>query len=445
MIITVKATINSLSHDITAFQQQYNTVIRWAYNRSMEGLSRTEVFNLIRDGKPNNTTLLDTTWKREAAKVAQAMAESDIKQNTTSVFYRRAFYRRLNGKTTHEEFIQEKQQALYPIRCEGSKADNCGNRKFKFNPSTLSGSVRLGDDVVIFTCNSIGEKRQRQLIRYIEMAKAGLVGITYSIKSTNFYILIDQKDIEREGYRAIEGRTLALDMNPNYIGLSVVDSDDTILCKTVFNMSKLSRRRNKNRHELTQVAIKIARLCRYYHISLVGFERLKMPASDKGKGKAFNRMVNNDWNRDWFVTSLKKHLELCCCPYREVAPEYSSFVGCMCYPNDVDSVAASIELNRRLRLFNMIYIVKSEAKRGIIFPEVEPCVLNRWKEEACIGDDVSDWKSLYDAYKRTRHSYRRLYGQWAKTAPVKECRLNKAVHSGVVFVIQPCNELLCFR
>lgn len=106
MIITLKAKINTISNDILPFQRQFNNVVKWAYNRFKEGKSRTDVFGLIRDNNVNNVDLLDVTWKREAAKLAQTMYLSSKDKNKPIVFYSKAFRRRLDGKTTREEFIK---------------------------------------------------------------------------------------------------------------------------------------------------------------------------------------------------------------------------------------------------------------------------------------------------------------------------------------------------
>lgn len=445
MIITLKAKINTISDDILPFQRQFNNVVKWAYNRFKEGKSRTDVFGLIRDNNVNNVDLLDVTWKREAAKLAQTMYLSSKDKNKPIVFYSKAFRRRLEGKTTREEFIKERDEALYQITCEGSKADTDGNRKFKFDANELSGSVKLGKETVTFSCERIGKKRQDMLVEYLEMAHIHMVGVTYKITPKYLYILVDLKDIVPNTYDAIEGRTLALDMNPNYIGLSIVDSDDTIIHKRVYNLSKVPKEKYKQNHELTEVAISIAKLCKHFKVCLVGFEKLSMKSSDKGRGRSFNRLVNNGWRRDRFLNSLRKHLELVGCPYKEVVASYSSFVGCVCYPSDTDSVAASLELNRRLRLIYKMYVLKTMPIGGVIFPQVGADVLNRWKDEAHLCGDITDWLSFYSLCKMARHSYRRLYGPWLKTAEAKEFRLYSAVSSGVLVLPLPCNEILCFN
>ena len=445
MIYTIKMKIKELSADIVDFQRQYNNVIRWSYNRAMDGVGKYAIFDLIKDNALNHVELLDNSWMREAVKVGSAAAKSSKELGTVSVFQSRANKRRRNGTTTREEFLKEKTKSLMPITCEGSKADPCGNRKFRFDAENLSGWVKLGKEKVTFSCENIGVKRQRELISYMQMAEEGLIGVTCKIRPRNFYICIDTDDLVKEEYSKIEGRTLALDMNPNYIGLSIVDTDETIMLKRVYDLKRLPKKKNKHDHELTQIAIGIANLCKHYGVSLVGFEKLKIKSGNKKKGKKYNKIVNNEWRRERFVNSLTKHLSLIDCPYKEIVAAYSSFIGCISYPDDTDSVAASIELNRRLRLYYAMHVLKCRPVSDIIYPRLDLPLMNRWKKDLEVSGEYSDWKAFYQACKRAKHSYRRLFPQWLVDIGLKENRFGTSDNSKVGVLTLCCNEKTYFN
>lgn len=431
MIYTVKMNITELSANIVGFQRQYNNVIRWAYNRCMDGMTKYELFEVIKSNPLNNIDLLDITWQREAVKEGVAAAKSSKELGTVAVFQAKANKRRRKGKTTREEFLKEKEESLMPIACEGSKADKCGNRKFRFNAEDMCGWVRIGKEKVQFTCDSIGKKRQKELISYMAMAEKGEIGVTFKIRPKSLYICIDTDDLPKKTYKKKKLRTLALDMNPNYIGLCIMDNYDNIMLKKVYDMRFLSKKANKHNHELTQIAIDIAHLCKHYNVKMVGYEKLKMKSGDRKKGKRYNKQCNNEWRRGRFVNSLNKHLSLLGCEYKELPAAYSSFIGCICNPDDTDSVAASIELNRRLRVYMKCDVNEKLSVSDVIYPEWDSSVMNRWKEDLPMCEEVSDWKGLYDVFKRARHSCRRLYPQWLEQSGLKEKRFNTSCSSGV--------------
>ena len=69
-----------------------------------------------------------------------------------------------------------------------------------------------------------------------------------------------------------------------------------------------------------------------------------MSSGDKGKGKYYNKLVNNDWNRNYFVNNLKKWLNINSIKFLMVNPFYTSFIGQVKNPGDYDSIAASKEV-----------------------------------------------------------------------------------------------------
>lgn len=433
-IITIKLKLRcNVENDIRAFQQKYSNVVRYAFNRFMEDYSRTQVFDLIKT--LNNVDELDVTWKREAAKLAEylALATKKKDKNEQKVIFcgKTNFYKRLKGKITHEEFV--KNRKLFYISCEGSKSDNKGNRKFKFDFETLSGSVKLNNKIVCFSCYSQNKNNMNILKQAVMLAESGEIGLTYRLNADYFYICIDLEKLTFDRYDTCKNTTLAIDMNPNYIGLCIINPNDKIIHKQVYDLSQMSKNNNKRDYELTQIAISIAKLCKHYKVEIVGYEKLKIESSDKKKGKRFNKQVNNDWHRGLFVNSLHKWLGLVNCKLVEIVPEYSSYIGCIMYENDTDSIAASIELNRRLREYKSMFIDKAKPKGSVVYPLFTMSHFNRWKES--LGDRVfNDWKESYQWFKETKHSYRLTYPLWLKRNGIRPFRY-KSIKSMLFHVI----------
>ena len=162
MVITVKLKLKQALH-VDDFQRKFNNVVHFAFNRAMEGLTKYEIFDLL--NTLNNVNELDLSWKREAAKLGYTTAKSalarfketkDEKDLKVIFGSKKIFYQRLTGKLSREEFL--KQRKMQPITCEGSKADNHGNRKFKFDFNTFEGSVKLANQTLSFACHKTSKR-----------------------------------------------------------------------------------------------------------------------------------------------------------------------------------------------------------------------------------------------------------------------------------------------
>ena len=418
--------------DVSDFQRQFGNVVRYSFNRCMEGTSKFDVFRKLYI--LNNLPDLDLSWKREAAKVGCALAKSALaryeqtqdKKDLKVIFGGKGlFYKRLNGSISKDEY--KKLKKLQPITCEGSKADTRGNRKFKFDFASFTGYVRLGKKRVTFACHKTSKKNLELLSALEEMLDKKEIGVTYQITSDYLYIVFDlDKFHVQQPYKKVKDRTLAIDSNPNYIGFCIMEGDEVIFRKaydlsSIINDSKKGKtfaqrkhEKDKKKYEIVQVVLDIKKICIKYGVSLVGFEKLNIKSQDKQKGRKYNKKVNNDWCRELFFNSLKKHLTLIGCRYQEIDPRYSSFIGCIMYPDETDSVAASIELNRRLRTFRDIYIDKTAPKGAVLYPKYSSDFLNRWKKDGMTYDECDGWVSVYRCFKKSGHSYRLLYDEYVK-------------------------------
>jgi IS605 OrfB family transposase len=194
-------------------------------------------------------------------------------------------------------------------------------------------------------------------------------------------------------------------MNPNYIGLVVMDNQ-TIRYKEIIDLSILNKITNKNKklHETCEINSRIVALARHHRVELIAFEDLNMKSKDHKKGKNFNRLVNNSWNRSKLVQNLVKKCNINGIKYKEIPAFYSSFVGCLTQPEEYDSIAAAMELSRRARQFLTNQSVTN-------FPEVDlKAITTRWKEMLGFEIDDVSWINLYDWFKkRTKLSYRKLF------------------------------------
>ena len=91
------------------------------------------------------------------------------------------------------------------------------------------------------------------------------------------------------------------------------------------------------------------RICAHYKCSEFVIEKLDIKAEDCGRGKRYNKLVNNQWLRTAFVDNLKKLAKISNIGLLEVVPEYSSFIGNFLFRDEnlPDMCLAALELSRR--------------------------------------------------------------------------------------------------
>ena len=227
------------------------------------------------------------------------------------------------------------------------------------------------------------------------------------ISEDSVWISYDPSLLTESVYESKKGRYLGLDLNPNYIGLSIMDinhNNKKEIYKEIIDLRKLNETStNKKLYETVAISKHIVNLCKHYHVECVGLENLNMKSKNHKKGKKLNKLLNS-WNRNSFVNNLKKRLTLNDIKFKEVRPEYSSFIGQLENPLDFDSVAASKEIGFRAYLLN-----NNLNEYNSINRECLNLIPTRWKE--MVPENFTTFKDLYYTFKQKEllNSYRVLY------------------------------------
>jgi len=229
------------------------------------------------------------------------------------------------------------------------------------------------------------------------------------------YIKYKREQESRKLINKISNRYLAVDLNPNYIGISIFDSNDKnevnkIIHTSLIDLTKLNKRlgqssdnnkqlkqNNKRKYEISQVWKYIFNLGKHYKVYNFVMEDLNFNDNDKiSKGKGFNRLVKNLWNRGLIDRLITKYCENNGLNKIEVNPIYSSFIGNMIY-NYADAIASSLEIGRR-------GIVKYIKGNGL-YPNISS--INQEKLNYLLGENVDinglDWKQLYSIISLLRY------------------------------------------
>ena len=424
---------------ISAMRRQQMHIIRSAFKKYEKGLPVKD--NSFDDY--NDIDLLDSWLKRSAVYEGKAIyATENELQKTSEKKIRTCFggkslmndYRA--GKVSKDELRSGRLSPLVSIGTadSGSKR-RFGNRKFRLLDDLSGIMIRMrGKKWVQVKFSARLSKNYLKIIRLLyEHQVAGDMPITYKIDTNFVYISYKVKELYKNVKivnkpKQIRDRVLAIDLNPNYVGWSVVDwkshgdfhivESNTITIKDLndaeFAMKKQhlpsshrkrKKIKNERHNEIFLISKTLTNIAIHYGCSLFGYEQLAIVTKDNKKGANYNRLINNMWLRRPLINNLRKKCAENNIECLEVLCGYSSFVGNFVfrdcgYP---DMCLASIEIGRRTYEYYHQYIANDFAKtKNIVFPNVEDFreQIERTMEVFNLKDSEIDLRKIYYALKR---------------------------------------------
>lgn len=415
---------NDIKSIILSYIKQYSNCLHFMYNRVSDGLSETQIKHL----NINNIELLDSWFKQSCIK--DAIQINNTNKDKKVVFGgRQNFIKRTKNLISKEEYLLNRLSPLYSIG-EGSNPSVKSNRKFQLyqDLSFIMFQPNRKTKIQLFLpkLNKNYSETLKQL--YLKQEEKNF-SITYKLDTKYIYISFDEIILKKENARIpIKNRIMAIDLNPNYIGFSVVDwqnsCDYKIIKSGVFSIKHLNDieyeykslklssddkkkiyLNNKRTYETLNISKKLIDISLYYNVEIFSLEELNIKSSDKKKGKNYNRLVNNNWIREKFYNNLNKRCTIYGINLIKVKPEYSSFIGNIIYRKHElpDMVLSSLEIGRRGYEFYNQYITKQkEIKKNIISPEKEFYISSIIKslEEFNIEEKFDDLIKLYYFFKK---------------------------------------------
>ena len=412
---TLKLTIVN-NPDLSDAIRVYSSMFRMAYNRLQEGWSENITWHKLKDIFGVNCWLASSAAK-EAHGLVNTSGEKKVlfggKWNLKQY---------LKGLITKEQF---KQKRLMPL-CSIGERQYAGNRLFDFD---------FDNRVVVFKPSNgvrkeirfcpVKKKLALELSKVKELAEQKKIPITVKFTDKHLYLTYDESLIYNEAYKGLKhNRVLGIDMNPNYIGVSVIEFDKNdefkVLHKEVYDLTALTKSSgtssagakskyltNKLKHETITIARRINKLVDYWKCSKLAIEDLSIVSADKSKGKSINRLCNNKWERQLFVNKLKMLAGIHRYELVEVNPAYSSIVGNFAYgdENTPDMIASAIEIARR---------AYKKFEKGWFYPKfIVETQDERWKQT--LGG-VKTWKDLFLKVKEAGFKYRFLLSDYVGNA-----------------------------
>ena len=445
---------------ILSYQKQFTSCLHVMFNRLKENKSQKECRDIA--ASLNNINLLDS-WLRVCA---LGKAQNILLTSKDVIFGGKAnFMKRCQKKISKEEFIDRRIEALYVY---GEATHYHGNRKFRIQEDLKSIVFKPNKKTKIYLMLPSLKKNYAKILKKLcEHAEIDDMPLTFSIDQEYVRISFDESKIfgKMHEVKQKKNRVLAIDMNPNYIGWSVIDwydeRDFNVIKTGCCNFKKLNDKQfalkltkkqreelskkerteftsrtkvkniyfnNKRKHEIIEVAKDLCNTAKDLKCEMVVVEELMLKSQDRSKGKNLNRLCNTFFIRNAFVNNLNKRCNIESIKFLKVMPQYSSFIGNFLYRglNLPDPVLASIEIGRRGYEFNAQYIDKTKEKsKNIIQPDLKKFgdLIAKSLEEFSIKEDFKDLVSLYYVFKKdSKMMYRVPFAKNSKWSKFKSMK-----------------------
>ena len=411
---------------IKEYRKQYSSVLHYAYNRRYEGVSEKEIEHQI--SSLNNIPLIKSYLKRCAVKNATQLLKDEGEKQL--IFGgRKNFIDRCKGKITKDDFLNKRLSKLFII----GESNQHGNRMFVINDDLESFSFKPTiKDKITLSIDGRYKRYKSTLNKLYHLQQDKQISITYQLNDEYVYLTYDETLLNQYiGYQPIKNRIFSIDLNPNYIGWSVVDwknrskfeviKSGVISIKDINDIdfglkskSSESKERiyinNKRAFETYEISKLLVNTAKYYRCEVFGLEELDIKSKDTTRGKHYNKLVNNVWNRNKLVNNINKRCNVYSIIVMLVKPNYSSFVGNFLF-RDLklpDMTLASIEISRRCYEFKTQYIDKKYKKKNIILPDVNDFNDRYVKslEEFNIPGEIKDLVKIYYFLKNAKSRYR---------------------------------------
>ncbi len=409
-MITIKCPFSASTDDlvmIKSLQQIQSPIVRSAYKQA-KIKKQKDIRALLTDRFENTDA-----WLLQSAIIsgmAMASADTELKVKTRIFGGKNNLRRRNKDLITNEQW---KELRILPLYLVG-EANQKGNRKFNFN-----------DDIITFKPNkdtriplelpNLRKNYQKLLSAAFILANEKKLPITITMTTENICFSFDEyivkqylkgksvdkptkiKPKQEKDHSSIKHRYAGIDMNPNYIGISIFDADNLIETK-MFSFKDLTGKNtsaNKLLHETREVGHSIGQWLEYNRVDYVFIEQLNFAPGSQNKGKNLNRLCINQWKRNELKKILVKYFKL-----YEINAAYTSTIGNIMERELPDPIAASTAIAKR---GYRVVLLKNKQ----FYPALpsRSYVEDLWKET--VIPEYKDWIELHDwVVKKSGLKYR---------------------------------------
>lgn len=394
-MITIKKPHNLDNPEFIQLLNKFNNVVRYSYNRRVkENISKLSDLEKHVKSNMNNIECLDASWIKAAVKKSTELnTDKKLYFGGKSNFFKRKF----NKLTNYSKNL--------PMEMRGSSNDK-GNRKARLNGNLFHFKPFKGLDFTIELKLSKNEQRMLNIIE--EESKLSKNYFNFEINDKFIWISFNEPSLYSHDFK--KDRYLGIDLNPNWIAISIMDNGTQEVYKELIDLRELNKMsKSKKQYELSCLNKHIVSICKGYNVECVCLEDIIIRSSNKGLGRKYNKLVNNDWNRNYLVNNLIKWLKINSIKHQMVNPFYTSFIGQVKNECDYDSIAASKEVAYRGWIMNNGFEVSRYVKEFL-----SGLVATRWKD---MLPDINTYQEMYlhfKSKKKSKYSYRFLFNDVEK-------------------------------
>ena len=234
------------------------------------------------------------------------------------------------------------------------------DRRLSISVMMTSSSINLIFDDELLHGYAVDEKSRKEAVKRIKLEHIDKNVQKKLIKETYVKFFNEQK--EKKLWGKIKNRYLSIDLNPYYIGCSVLDcigDEIKVIATFYYDLSAAGKRlpktaseehrrhiNNKRVHGITHIWKDVFETFSYYNCGHLVIEELNL----KNKileTKEANRQTKNIWHRTLTTNLINKYCNKLGIDKIEINPCYSSLIGNTQYNFFTDPVNASIEIGRR--------------------------------------------------------------------------------------------------
>ena len=399
-MITLKIKYNTTEDSlnlIREYQRQYTICYKVIYKSLKRGLLKKEIKEKLKLYK-NIDLILNNSWLMNCLfyDVKCVLDEDNVCFNKSLIL------KRVKHLISKEEFQQKK---LFKLCSNGEKDKKC-NRFFRFKDVNTILFKPNKRTIIELNLQSLGKNRIKILNKLTKAQELNNeLPITYKLDSNYIYISFNENYLkENTVYKFKENRIFAIDLNPNFIGYSIIDWKDPekldykLIDRGIISLKSLNdiffsmkgksiasedirkiKLNNKRKFEVYEVSKYLVNLAKHFGCEIFAMEDLSIVSCDKQQGKKFNSLCNNLWNRNKLEANIQKRCNIIGIKLQRVIANWSSVLGNSLYRDTKlpDMILSSIEISRRCQEFNLQYLKKQKEKqKNIIFPSLTEKVRN---------------------------------------------------------------------
>lgn len=457
---------------VASWRRQYSIAVRTAYRHAAAKNDKGEwIFkpekdlrNFVkdrfdRDIRSTTQSPLIDAWFLHCA-TREAMSLRKARPDGRIIFGSKAnLIRREKQLITEDEW---RSMRLRPLMSLGDKSES-GNRHFRLSPDGRSCELKIFGKAMKLSLPELNGKWGSLLPAVAKLASNKEINVTFRIGAKTLDITFDPMDLRKlpagmtlqaakdnelaatgkkskgrsrgpnyipprlrgddqrfvhpewkDRIPGVSSRVLGIDLNPAWIGLSVVENelDPSVLADTkVLDHRLIKFDLDKDasdelvRETLAKVCGEIISLCRSWNCNHVTLEDGLGKLRSRGKNRSLNRLLNY-WARTVFEQMLRRRCRLAGIKVSTVWCAYSTTIGNTAF-NLPDACASAAEIARR-GLF-----LRAGTKEGILPKYDTDLAVRRWKDEQTCQDfrevikTVVNWVEYHKAVKTAKLGVRR--------------------------------------